>query len=410
MVQAIQSKITRLGISKSPAGPIDHLPPEILIEVFIFAVKSLPDSEQLRVAVSIARVTTFWRLIAHAIPHLWTCLFIESARDMDRYRNHYMALAGDLPLRVHCTTSTTTLLFLLEFPSHTLQRFTSMQLATPVNIRRPWSYTHILPHLEELTIDIVYPDFSPAIGNMDRELMYFLVAPRLRSLTINVREYGFYRELHWRHPCTTLTSLTIVTDADSELLDFLSVLTLLPQCSDSLESISIDVEVSGPMYLSAQISTVPRLAEICVRRGGCELLQYILAPNVRAITLADPPESFMGDLAAFSERASRLAGLQRLSIHHMSGDDDDGRTIARCMASMDNLAEILITDSLVPLELVRALTCYEDERPLLPKLRRFELVNPENEHELKLALPEMHSSRMGMDIVFRTPTAAPQED
>ncbi|KAL1715571.1 hypothetical protein EV715DRAFT_294029 [Schizophyllum commune] len=408
--QVIQLKITRLGISKSPAGPIDRLPPEILIEIFIFAVKSLPDSEQLRVAVSIAGVTTFWRLIAHAIPHLWTCLFIESARDMDRYHNHYMTLAGDLSLHVHCTTSTTTLLFLLEFPSNTLERFTSMQLATPVNIRRPWSYTHILPHLEELTIDIVYPDFSPAIGNMDRELMYFFAAPRLRSLTINVREYGFYRELHWRHPCTTLTSLTIVTDADSELFDFLPVLTLLPQCSDSLESIRVDVEVSGPMYLSAQISTMPRLAEICVRRGGCELLQYILAPNVRAITLADPPESFTGDLAAFSERASRLVGLQRLSIHHMSGDDDDGRTIARCMAKMDDLAEIVITDSLVPLELVRSLTCYEDERPLLPKLRRFELVNSENEHELKLALPEMHASRMGMDIVFRTSTAAPQED
>ena len=119
-------------------------------------------------------------------------------------------------------------------------------------------------------------------------------------------------------------SLTIVTDAESELLDFLPVLTLLPQCSDLLESISVDVEVSGPMYLSAQISTMPRLAEICVRRGGCELLQYILAPNVRAITLADPPESFTGDLAAFSKRASCLAGLQHLSIHHMSGDDDDG--------------------------------------------------------------------------------------
>ncbi|KAL1690537.1 hypothetical protein GGG16DRAFT_114007 [Schizophyllum commune] len=408
--QVIQSKITRLGINKSPAGPIDRLPPEILTEVFIFAVKSLHDSEQLRMAVNIARVTTFWRLVAHAIPRLWTCLFIESARDMDRYRVHYMTLAGDLSLHVHCTTSTTTLLFLLEFPSNTTERFTSMQLATPVNIRRPWSYTHILPHLEELAIDIVYPDFSPAIGNMDRELMYFLVTPQLRSLTINVREYGFYRELHWRHPCTTLTSLTIATVADSELLDFLPVLTLLPQCSDSLESISIDVEVSGPMYLSAQLSTMPRLAEICVRRGGCELLQYILAPNVRSITLADPPESFTGDLAAFSKRASRLAGLQRLSIHHMSGDDDDGRTIARCMASMDNLAEVLITESLVPLELVRSLTCYEDERPLLPKLRRFELMNPENENELDLALREMRASRMGMDVICRTSAAVLQED
>ncbi|KAI5829877.1 hypothetical protein K523DRAFT_416385 [Schizophyllum commune Tattone D] len=405
--QVIQSKITRLGTNKSPAAPIDGLPPEILTEVFILAVKSLPYSDQLRMAASIARVTTFWRLVAHAIPHLWTCLSIESARDMHRYYSHHMALAGDLPLRVHCTTSTTTLLFLLEFPSHSLQRFTSMQLATPVNIRHPYSYTHILPHLEELTIDIVYPDFSPAIGNMDRELMYFLAAPRLRSLTINVREYGFYRELHWRHPCTALTSLTIVTDAESEMLDFLPVLTLLPQCSESLERISIDVEVSGPMYLSAQISTMPRLAEICVRRGGCELLRYIIAPNVRAITLADPPESFTGDLAAFSERASRLAGLQRLSIHHMSGDDDDGRTIARCMAKMDNLAEILITDSLVPLVLVRSLTCYEDERPLLPKLRRLEFVNPENENELDLTLREMRASRMGMDIVCRTSTVLP---
>ncbi|KAL1662642.1 hypothetical protein GGF50DRAFT_116815 [Schizophyllum commune] len=408
--QVIQSKITRLGINKSPAGPIDCLPPEILIEIFIFAVKSLADSEQLRMAVNIARVTTFWRLVAHAIPRLWTCLFVESARDMNRYRNHYMTLAGDLPLHVNCATSTTTLLFLLEFPSNTLERFTSMQLATPVNIRRPWSYTHILPYLEELAIDIVYPDFSPAIGNMDRELMYFLAAPRLRSLTINVREYGFYRELHWRHPCTTLTSLTIVTDADSQLLDFLPVLTLLPQCSDSLESISIDVEISGPMYLSAQISTMPRLAEICVRRGGCELLRYIIAPNVRAITLADPPESFTGDLAAFSERASCLASLQRLSIHHMSGDDDDGRTIARCMAKMDHLAEIRITDSLVPLEFVRSLTCYEDDRPLLPELRRFELVNPGNEHELDLALREMRASRMDMDVICRTSAAVVQED
>ncbi|KAL1756827.1 hypothetical protein FB107DRAFT_210561 [Schizophyllum commune] len=408
MQQVIHTIIARLGLNKFPAGPINRLPPEILTEIFIFAVKSLPDSEQLRMAVNIARVTTFWRLVAHAIPHLWTCLFFESARDMHTYYSHYMTLAGYLPLHVHCTTSTSTVLFLLEFPSDSLQRFTSMQLATPVNL--PWSYTHILPHLEELTIDIVYPGSSPANGNIDWELMYFLAAPRLRCLTINVKEYDFYRELHWRHPCTTLTSLTIVTVADCQLLDFLPVLTLLPQCKDSLESIRIDVDVSGSMYSSAQIFTMPRLAEICVRRGGCELLQYILAPNVRVMTLADPPESFTGDLAAFSEGTSCLSGLQRLSIHHMSGDDDDGRTIARCMAKMDNLEEVLITESLVPLELVRSLACYEDERSLLPELRRLELVDSENEHELKLALPEMHASRMGMDIVFRTSAAAPQED
>ena len=66
----------------------------------------------------------------------------------------------------------------------------------------------------------------------------------MKSLTINVREWSFYREFNWEHPCTTLTSLTIVADDDKGMLDFIPVQTLLPQCSQSLERIDINVRLA----------------------------------------------------------------------------------------------------------------------------------------------------------------------
>ncbi|KAL1734904.1 hypothetical protein EV714DRAFT_268173 [Schizophyllum commune] len=201
----------------------------------------MPDSHQLRTASVIARVSAFWRHVARTTPRLWNLLFIASARDIDRYYNHYLDLARDAPLRAHCTGATTTLLSLLDSPLHSRHRFTSVQLATPVNLRRSWTYGHHMPYLEDLTIDIVYPDFAPATGYMDREVMYFLATPQLKSLTINVREWSFYRELNWEHPCTTRTSLTIVADDSEGMLDFVPVQTLLPRCSQSLERIDIDI-------------------------------------------------------------------------------------------------------------------------------------------------------------------------
>ena len=90
----------------------------------------------------------------------------------------------------------------------------------------------------DLIINVEYPDFAPATGYMDR------ATPRLKSLTINVREWNFYRELNREHPCTTITSLTIVTDDDEGILNFIPVQTLLPQCSQSLERIYINVRLA----------------------------------------------------------------------------------------------------------------------------------------------------------------------
>ncbi|KAI5886776.1 uncharacterized protein SCHCODRAFT_02752396 [Schizophyllum commune H4-8] len=401
----IQSKIARIRINKSRASPIDRLPPEILTEVFIFAVESLPDGERMRMAMTIARVDTFWRLVARSIPHLWTSLFVESAHDMNRYRSHYINLAGDLSLRVHCATSATTLLFLRDFPSDTLHRFTSMQLASPVDIRRPWPYTQRLIHLEELTINIDYPK-PPLIFDEGRDIMSFLAAPQLRSLTINIRELGFNRDLCFRHLFITLTSLTIVTDGDEGLLSMFTVQKLLPQCSRSLEKIDIDVGFVFDGDYQGQMDIMPHLAFIRMGRSGCELLRCIEAPNVTAMSFSSPHPSFARDLLSFSSKALLLSHLRRLEIKHWRGNSEDGELLAQSMGAMGNLHQLCIAGSFVPLELVRALTLLEDAPPLLPELRTLEVVDLTNEHELRDALRELYASRRGIDMVLGTMGAA----
>ena len=75
------------------------------------------------------------------------------------------------------------------------------------------------------------------------------------------------------------------------------------------------------------------------------------------------------------------------------------------MKAMCNLEELCISESFVPLELVRALSCVEDKQPLLPRLLRLTLVSLENKDELHDALQEVHASRRGVDIVCRTMNA-----
>ncbi|KAI4526902.1 hypothetical protein K525DRAFT_264666 [Schizophyllum commune Loenen D] len=208
----------------------------------------------------IARVS-FWRHLARTTPRLWNLLFIASAR----YYNYYLEMARDAPL------------------------------PTLASLRRPWSYVHYMPYLEDLTINIVHPDFAP-------------------SLTINVREWSFYRELSWEHPCTTLISLTIVAHDDEGMLDFMPVQTLLLQCSQSLERIDIDVGLAYTSHYREQMDFMPRLAVIEMRRSGCELLRCIEAPNVRAVSFSCPHTNFAGDLLSFSLKASTFPHLRRLEI------------------------------------------------------------------------------------------------
>ena len=72
------------------------------------------------------------------------------------------------------------------------------------------------------------------------------------------------------------------------------------------------------------------------------------------------------------------------------------------MEAMVHLEELCITESFVPLELDRALTCVEDVSPLLPNLRRLDLVILENGDDLHDVLQEVNASRRGVDIVCRT--------
>ncbi|KAI5829879.1 hypothetical protein K523DRAFT_352164 [Schizophyllum commune Tattone D] len=251
----------------------------------------MPDSHQLRTTSIIARVSAFWRHVARTTPRLWNLLFIASARDIDRYYDYYVDLARDAPLRAHCTGATTTLLFLLDCPLHAHHGLTSVKLATLASLRRPWSYVHYMPYLEDLTINIVHPDFAPVTG-----------------------EWSFYRELSWEHPCTTLISLTIVAHDDEGMLDFMPVQTLLLQCSQSLERIDIDVGLAYTSHYREQMDFMPRLAVIEMRRSGCELLRCIEAPNVRAVSFSCPHTNFAGDLLSFSLKASTFPHLRRLEI------------------------------------------------------------------------------------------------
>ena len=72
------------------------------------------------------------------------------------------------------------------------------------------------------------------------------------------------------------------------------------------------------------------------------------------------------------------------------------------MDAMVHLEELCISESFVPLELVRALTCVEDKQPLLLKLLRLTLVSLQNENELHDALRKVNASRRGVDIVCQT--------
>lgn len=150
---------------------------------------------------------------------------------------------------------------------------------------------------------------------------------------------------------------------------------------------------------------MPCLTVIKMGHSGCELLRCIEAPNVKAVSFSCPHTNSAGDLLSFSLKASTFQLLRRLEINQWRGNCEEGKTLARCMESMGNLEELCISESFVPLELVRALTCVEDKQPLLPRLLRLLLVNLENENELHDTLQEVHASRRGVDIVCRTVNA-----
>ncbi|CCM04942.1 uncharacterized protein FIBRA_07139 [Fibroporia radiculosa] len=95
--------------------PIDRLPTELLIQIFVASVDTPGDD---LLALKFGRVCRYWRDVANASPHVWQYLHLSDRRRTQASHTQaqlWMLRSGSLPLHVHANLeSTDTLLPLLS--------------------------------------------------------------------------------------------------------------------------------------------------------------------------------------------------------------------------------------------------------------------------------------------------------
>ena len=89
------------GYDLASCSIVDHLPPELLIEIFVFCTEDLGDG---LVPLTLARVCRYWRDVGSASPRIWQRLVLSDRHKLEASHAQaelWLSRAGQLPLYVH---------------------------------------------------------------------------------------------------------------------------------------------------------------------------------------------------------------------------------------------------------------------------------------------------------------------
>ncbi|KAL1690540.1 hypothetical protein GGG16DRAFT_114010 [Schizophyllum commune] len=358
---AVRKKITaQMDIHRSLCAPVHRLFPELLSEIFVYATKSasktwFSHTSQLAMACKLASIIAVWRRVARGTPLLWTFLVAERERQWNTYLDKIIPLTGVRPLIAYCPSTITTELFVTQ-PAMHARRWRVATLHSPVRAMVPAETRVEASNLEELTVHS-----SGCAHPADREVMDFLAMPRIRSLRLHLtNQFGVSQALAFRMP-TRLTSLMLSVWLPG-IISF-DVVGLLSQCGSTLQHLFV-------------------------------------------LTLEDPQAFFVELLTRFMDNNNpSTSHLTHLVIVYMPElGDEETQILQQCLGRLYRLEELHITDSPIPLDLVRYLILCENTQPALPKLRILSLESlPTPEH--KAALRDVYASRRWSRYICGTDTA-----
>ncbi|KAL1751018.1 hypothetical protein FB107DRAFT_294188 [Schizophyllum commune] len=334
----------QVDIDRSLASPIHRLIPDVLSEIFLWATLTAPIERRVSRALDIAGVSSYWRRLARDLPHLWTDIAIVSERQLGAFLDHLLYLSRDLPLRID-----NRLLSLLPCSSAFLRGVTRDFL----------SVTHPLVAPNLVDVDI-YMTEAPDAG----------ATPRLRTLILQIDGLSSIHSLTL-DPQVALTNLRI------------TILDSVPACHLTLEVLDVRFPFLNVSLSSAghvDIICLPFLLELHLHFDGPALLQFISAPRVAKLILQDVPDDFLISVLSFLRRTPAMpSSIIQLQIKWPIGkfNVEIVQKLLQCFEALEALEDLRIIPLRFrpPVELVRALICRHDARPLLPNLRHVDFGN-----------------------------------
>ncbi|KAL1713981.1 hypothetical protein EV715DRAFT_295606 [Schizophyllum commune] len=353
--------LAQLDIHRSILAPIRRLPVELLSEIFFQAAYESP-LQTLQVAVTIARVCSIWRRVAHSRRGLWTRVVVRSLRDFQKYVELFLPLAKDDLLDLRCDNHRI-LRSLWEFIEvyASQWRFISFEgrLRTLPDLK-----VLFMENLERLVVDAYDAPASSELSALD-----FIIAPDLRRIALTLDELQDARQLHV--PVTrALTSLEITTESPFPVTH---TLPLLKACANTLQSLTIRIRhpLDGPegSYSTTASDTfvMGALTYLRLVDPACALINHITAPLIEELILSNVPEYGTRSLYGFLTRGQASHHLEVLRVYQP--DERDVAAWRPCIQLMNNLKDLHFDDLLSNVEFLKQMTRHEDQAPILPALQ-----------------------------------------
>ena len=292
------------GYDHSSFAVVDHLPPELLIEMFVFCTEDLSNG---LVPLTLARVCRYWRDVSLSSPRIWQCLVLDDRRKVEASRAQaelWLSRSGQLPLYVHVNLeSKDNLLPLLSPILPFIHRWSTFD----VSVDDSNEHIDFAPlvegasgvHMEHLQIIIrgmsgiegLIEHLHPVeVGDLDKPVFSALPSdalPESRGIFMRTAVLTLPSRAHMTFlPLTKLTiseSVDVLTNA-SRMLDFLSAFPLLerftfysfPQVGNPEDDIT-----------QAPVVSLPRLRVLALR-STCivrTVLSRIDAPSLTELYL-----------------------------------------------------------------------------------------------------------------------------
>ncbi|KAL1701621.1 hypothetical protein EV121DRAFT_211747 [Schizophyllum commune] len=362
---AIDAEIQRLSARRrdiahemSLLAPVNTLPPEILVEVFMTLAGMKIDCEQVEFFIcTLCHVCSKWRTIAMGMPMLWNSIDLAYIEDIaDPFLSLQLQLSGSLPLHLKTEYKEQSNLQLLnDLPDTLTTRVESIRIEGDGGLLSSLR-THEFPALLAADITMLH-------GKSWDSLSFLARAPALRELDLTVS-----------YPCT-----------DADINNGLVFPIITPLSFDCLTQLTLSITNELPicLFLPALSHLARTLQEINVFADWTDWEETVPTvacemPVLRTVTTDDRAHKLLMLITApvlatldISNYRHRLGGPMDLDT---AGTD----TMLQCLERMGNLHHLVLRDSnwdpdeagrLV--ELLDRLTCAEGTPPLLPELNSF---------------------------------------
>lgn len=327
----------QIAVNRSVTARVHRLPLELIVEIFLYLPSHTNPSDGLiELDRTVARVCFRWRQVALSTPMLWTCIDVQSNKDVPqrlRYLRRYLPRSRDFPLHVSCQIGPQSTFFpMLSAHASRWQTLTLRTRSADLRTAAPIA----TPLLERASFNI-----DDVLGAADAGLLRFLQhTPRLQELSVTC--HGLNAHIGLSLPsCPLLVSLHLAFESPYFIAPFLKS---IQQYRASLKilrlrSFSIRDDVGDPS--STAPVEFPALNILCASGGGLKLLPLISTPNLHTLVVEFPPPDFPTLILNFlSRQPLNLRILELSQSHDRTWDAMTTATLLACMAHIDGLEEL----------------------------------------------------------------------